>query len=327
MKPTFRRAIRCALVLCTAPLVALPAWAQAPDKGEQWEITTRIEMAGMPAAMPASTTRMCIGKNAKDEVPVPKQDNCRTTESRRTGNTLRYRMECTGKDAMVGEGEITYAGDSYTGRMHMTGKSGGDAFDMTQTFTGRKLGECTGTVQQQAKAAQAQAATQVAESCAQANDKLMWQLVFEPGALCAGQQAQFCERVSRYAQEWREPKAYAAYRQQGVGDPTEAFARCGQDFGSVAKVACARGVETRDWAFVSGGTCDADVRVVGEANCKGRAFTGMDRNLVPLCSRYATLTRGTTTAADEAARRPPTPTAQDAVTQGIGNAVRKLLPF
>ena len=112
----------------------------------------------------------------------------------------------------------------------------------------------------------------------------------------------------------------------GVGDPTEAFARCGQDFGSVAKAACARGVETRDWAFVSGGTCDADVRVVGEANCKGRAFTGMDRNLVPLCSRYATLTRGTATAAEESARRPPAPTAQDAVTQGIG-AVRKLLPF
>jgi hypothetical protein len=278
--------------------------------------------------MPASTTRMCIGKNAKDEVPVPKQDNCRTTDSRRTGNTLRYRMECTGKDALVGEGEITYAGDTYTGRMHMTGKSGGDAFDMTQTFTGRKLGECTGTVQQQAKAAQAQAATQVAESCAQANDKLMWQLVFEPGALCADHKGQFCERVTRYAQEWREPKAYAAYRQQGVGDPTEAFARCGQDFASVAKVACARGVETRDWAFVAGGTCDADVRVVGDANCKGRAFTGMDRNLVPLCSRYASLTRGTTTTAGEdAARRPAAPTAQDAVSQGIGNAVRKLLPF
>jgi len=327
MKPSFRRAVRCALLLCNAAFVTVPAWAQAQDKGEQWEITTRMEMAGMPAALPATTTRICVGKNAKDEVPVPKQDNCRTTESRRTGNTMRYRMECTGKDAMVGEGEITYAGDTYTGRMHMTGKSGGDTFDMTQNFTGRKLGECTGTVQQQAKAAQAQAATQVAESCAQAADRLTWQLVFEPGALCAGQQAQFCERVSRYAQEWREPKAYAAYRQQGVGDPTEAFARCGQDFAGVAKVACARGVETRDWAFVSSGTCDADVRVVGDANCKGRAFTGMDRNLVPLCSRYATLTRGTATAASEdAARRAPTPTAQDAVTQGIG-AVRKLLPF
>ena len=127
----------------------------------------------------------------------------------------------------------------------------------------------------------------------------------------------------------REPKAYAAYRQQGVGDPTEAFARCGQDFGSVAKVACARGVETRDWTFVSGGTCDADVRVVGEANCKGRSFTGMDRALGPLCSRYASLVRGAHQADDVAAVAPAAPRAAtpvNPVEDGI-NAVRKLLPF
>ena len=109
-----------------------------------------------------------------------------------------------------------------------------------------------------------------------------------------------------------------------MGDPTEAFARCGQDFGSVAKVACARGVETRDWAFVSGGTCDADVRVVGEANCKGRSFTGMDRGVVPLCSRYASLVRGQPAATATAA---PTPAkAPDPVQEGV-NALKKLLPF
>jgi Protein of unknown function (DUF3617) len=326
MTQTFPRAALRVLALAAAASLAPTALAQ--DKGVQWEITTKMEMAGVPMAMPATTTRLCLGPNEKEDALVPKQDNCRMTDSRRTGNTLRWRMECSGKDPMSGEGEITYAGDTYAGRMRLTGKSGGEAFDMMQTYSGRKLGECTGTVQQQAKDAQAQSNAQVAKACADAVDKLTWQLVFEPRALCADRRAAFCERVSRYGQEWREPKAYAAYRQQGIQEPGEAFSRCGQDFGAVAKAACARGVETRDWQFVSNGTCDADVRVVGETNCKGRAFTGMDRNLVPLCSRYASLTRGTATASSEdTGQRPAAPTAQDAVTQGIGNAVRKLLPF
>ena len=80
-----------------------------------------------------------------------------------------------------------------------------------------------------------------------------------------------------------------------------AFGACGQDYEAMRKGACASGVASRDWGFVGSGTCDDDVRAQGDANCKGRSFTGMDRALGPLCSRYASLVRGAHQADDVAA--------------------------
>jgi len=122
-------------------LAAAPSGAQ--EKGDQYEITVRMEMKGVPMALPPQTTKVCMAKNAKDESFVPQRGtDCKVVRSNRTGNTLSYRMECAGKDAMVAEGEITYAGDSYTGKMHMTGAAGGEPFEMNQTYSGKKIGEC-----------------------------------------------------------------------------------------------------------------------------------------------------------------------------------------
>jgi len=124
-----------------AALAAAPALAQ--DKGDQYEVTAKMEMKGMPMAMPPQTTKVCIAKNARDESFVPMKGNeCKVTNSKKTGNTLSYRFECTGKDPMVGEGEVTYATDSYSGKMHLMGSSGGQPLDMTQTYSGKKVGEC-----------------------------------------------------------------------------------------------------------------------------------------------------------------------------------------
>lgn len=143
---TIARTIRFSPVFCAlCALAAAPALAQ--DKGDQYEVTVKMEIAGMPMVMPPRTTRLCVAKNAKDEAFVPrKEGDCSVTDSRKTGSTVTYRMQCTGKDSLVGEGQITYTADGYTGRMHMTGTGGGQPFDMTQTYTGRKVGECTNPV-------------------------------------------------------------------------------------------------------------------------------------------------------------------------------------
>jgi hypothetical protein len=136
---------RVALVLAILSLACAPALAQ--EKGNEYEVTVKMEMKGMPMAMPPRTTKVCVAKNGKDEsyVPMRSGSDCRITDSKKTGNTLSYRMECTGKDAITGEGEVTYATDSYSGKMHMVGK-GENAFDMTQTYNGRKIGECANPV-------------------------------------------------------------------------------------------------------------------------------------------------------------------------------------
>ena len=128
-------------VLSLAGLFAAPVAAQ--EKGDQYEVTVKMEMKGMPMAMPPQTTRVCVSKQAKDESFVPMKGNdCKVTDSRKAGNTLSYRVVCSGADKMTGEGQITYSGDSYSGNMHMVGSAGGQPFDMNQTYTGRKVGEC-----------------------------------------------------------------------------------------------------------------------------------------------------------------------------------------
>jgi Protein of unknown function (DUF3617) len=114
------------------------------EAGELWETTLKMEMVGMPMSMPAQTHRMCLSKQAGDDKYVPRQENCKVTDTRRTGNTQHFRMVCTGNNAMTAEGDVTHAGTSYTGKMRMSGKMEGQNVEMSQTFSGKKVGDCTG---------------------------------------------------------------------------------------------------------------------------------------------------------------------------------------
>lgn len=139
-----------AVSLAALSLFALASSAQGQVKGDLWELTVKMQMTGVPMDMPARTTRTCMDKNAKDEAFVPQKSGegeCRMVDQKRTGNVWRYRMECTGKDSdsVVAEGEVAYAADrsSYDGKMRLTGSSrGGQGYEMTQTYTGRRVGDC-----------------------------------------------------------------------------------------------------------------------------------------------------------------------------------------
>ena len=140
---TFRS--RCAASVAAMLIAGLvsPTVVMAQGKDDLWEVTTKMEMPGMPMAMPGQTQRVCVGKGGKDEDYIPKRENCKVLESKRTGNKLTYKMACTGKDSMNMAGEITYGANSYDGRMQMSGKMEGQQVEMAQTFSGRRVGDCT----------------------------------------------------------------------------------------------------------------------------------------------------------------------------------------
>lgn len=324
----------CALAALAAAAAAalLPLPAGAQEKGEPWEITTKMEMAGM--SMPGQSQRVCIAKNTKDDAFVPKQDDCKVVDSRRTANKYSYTMECAGKEPSTVSGDITFGREQYDGRMKMTMKRSKDTMDMS--FAGKRLpGECVDTARQQVAAAQAQAAATSSQVCKEGLDKLMWQYFFadREAVICAGQQKEFCARVTKLAQDMREPEGYRAAR-KSHGDLGAAFSHCGQNFAATTAAACKRGVDGRSWGFVAE-SCDDDVRVLGKAHCEGVAFSSVPQGMGPVCSRYASLVRtpggtGLRTAAPAAAPAPappaPAPTTNDAVQGGV-NALKKLLPF
>jgi hypothetical protein len=118
-----------------------PLAAVAQDK-ELWEVTTKMEMPGMPMAMPAQTQRVCLPKTRKDDDLVPKTEGCRVSDVKRAGNKVTFNVACTGTDPMTGTGEITSMPASYDGRMRLKGKMGDETMEMSHTFSGKRVGDC-----------------------------------------------------------------------------------------------------------------------------------------------------------------------------------------
>ena len=126
-------------VLIAALAASLPVSAQGKD--ELWEISSKMDMPGMPMAMPAQVNRVCVGKNRKDEDLVPKQSNCRVVDSKRVGSKYTYKMECTGNEPMTMVGEMTFGTNAYDGQMRMTMTKTNDTMNMA--VSGKRVGDCT----------------------------------------------------------------------------------------------------------------------------------------------------------------------------------------
>ena len=123
------------LALAASPV----ALAQGTD--DQWEISSKMEMPGMPMAMPAQVTRVCVAKNAKDDAFIPKQGDCKVVDSKRTGNKLTYKMTCSTPEPSIVEGETQFGSSAYDGRMRMTMTSSNQSMQMT--YAGKRVGACT----------------------------------------------------------------------------------------------------------------------------------------------------------------------------------------
>jgi hypothetical protein len=290
----------------------------------------KMDMAGMPMAMPPRTSQVCKKKSAGNEALMKGDPNCRMSDVRTAGNKTSFVFTCTGEHPMTGEGEMTATGDTFDSRMHLKSTARGQEFEMTQTMTGKRVGSCTDTSQQAIAEIKAQSDNARSQACDQMMARLEPEGFIGAQAPCAASRKAYCDKVASIASTGRTPGGYRAATGQAPAQTLErAFAACGQDYAGMRRSACAAGVASRDWSFVASGSCDDDVRVAGDANCKGRSFTGMDRSIAPLCSRYASLVRGQAAGADVAAAQPaPAAATQPAnpLESGV-NAVRKLLPF
>ncbi len=129
-----------AVAVVVAPLAALGE-DPAPMQDGLWELSVQMEIPGLPFKPPASKATHCYTKQEVQEqggVPQGEKD-CKTTSVKRTGNTVRWAVTCTGKNAGTGEGEITFKGsDAYEGKMKMT--SSGST--VTSVYKGKRLGDC-----------------------------------------------------------------------------------------------------------------------------------------------------------------------------------------
>jgi hypothetical protein len=127
-------------------LLAIPFMAHAGGTPNMepglWEITSETHMQGMN--MPPSTVTQCITND--DLVPRPssqpgQQQDCEITDVKVSGDTVTWRMRCTGEGGTVeGEGSITYHGDRFEGSSTINIIDAG--MSMQTQMTGRRVGEC-----------------------------------------------------------------------------------------------------------------------------------------------------------------------------------------
>ena len=124
-------------IAASAFILSLPLAANAAAEGEWWEMTTKIEMPGMPAMPSDKPVKFCRPKG--DEAKPVKSDddkNCTITDVKNAGNTMTFNMKCTGKDAMSGTGEITSTATSFNQKIKM--RTGGET--MVMVATGKRIG-------------------------------------------------------------------------------------------------------------------------------------------------------------------------------------------
>ena len=107
----------------------------------EWEITTKMEMPGLPMNMPPTTHTQCLTK--KDLVPQSSQpgQECKITQTKLTGDTVTWTMECRGPGGdMEGTGKVTYKGNSFKGTIKMTIAQSN--MEMTMHMSGHRIGDC-----------------------------------------------------------------------------------------------------------------------------------------------------------------------------------------
>ena len=125
--------------------VSIAALAQGVRRDGRWEVKMEMEMAGLPANMPAMTSTQCItpadAQDPKKAMPPQGRggpSDCQVSDYKVDGNKVTWTMKCTGQQAMTGTGEFIYTADAYTGTMKMNmGERG-----MTMKYSGKRLGDC-----------------------------------------------------------------------------------------------------------------------------------------------------------------------------------------
>jgi len=131
------------LTVCLGLLFAAVCFAGSVDMEEgKWEITTKMEMAGMAFAMPGMTQTMCLSE--EDMIPQEgvnaQSSGCTVKSQTVSGNTVKWEVVCdTEGGKTTSTGHITYNGDSFEGAVNMDVPGAGP---MQQTMTGRRIGNC-----------------------------------------------------------------------------------------------------------------------------------------------------------------------------------------
>ena len=120
------------------------AGAYAEIREGLWEITTKVEMKGVPMQIPATTVKQCITKDKAVPKSASEDYECKTKDYKVSGDTVTYSVECWGKGGlMITEGKTTYKGNTFDGTSTTKIKAKGQPeMQMSNKISGKYIGPC-----------------------------------------------------------------------------------------------------------------------------------------------------------------------------------------
>lgn len=249
--------------------------------GEWWEVTAKMEMPGMPFAMPATTTKVCLAKGAANNPHQATQDkDCQITDVNVSGNKTSYKVRCVHNgEVMSGTGEITSTPDSYQGTMRLSGTSDGEAVNMNTTYRGKRIGPACDSSQPSPEMAAAQ--KQIQQTCETSGRSTkdlvnMADMFLAKESLCPGKSKVVCDAVRKDA--GKDADAYSALvtHDQNLHSGSIAIAKsCGLDMTATTKSICKTVNGKNHHALAP--YCPAEVKAyrvaVRKKECEGRSYT------------------------------------------------------
>ncbi|OGS99247.1 MAG: hypothetical protein A3F73_06365 [Gallionellales bacterium RIFCSPLOWO2_12_FULL_59_22] len=260
----------------------LSAACAAP--GEWWEVTAKMEMPGMPFAMPQTTTKVCIARDAVNDPRQSMQDKeCKMTDIKTSGNKTTWKMRCVRDgETMNGTGEITSTADSYHGKMHLSGKSDGEDVNMTTTYRGKRVGPACDSSQPSPEMAAAQ--KQMDQSCDTTGRKTrelidMADMFLAKNPLCPGKSKAVCEAIRK--DSGRDAEVYSALtmRERHIQPNQISVAKsCGLDMAATTKSICKTlgGKNYNSLAPHCPAEAKAHRAAARKKECEGRSFTARE---------------------------------------------------
>lgn len=322
------------LVLLPLLFVALPAFAEGPD--ELWEMSMKMEMAGMPA-MPGHTTQVCKQKGNRDPYTgqQDKNSDCKVTDVKTSGNTTTWKMACTRPEPMTGTGEMTHTGDKFNGVVRMRGKMDGENFDMTQVMSGRKVGSCKyEDPAKQVQRAQAQTQAMIDKECDKHIGELNPALIFggqgisEEMLICKHRKADYCANATKVTRQMKDEASFEAVSNEHRAW-RESLQACGTDPATVSGPVCKSAAGRKNYKFVAE-NCPTESRALALKHCAGLDYTAaMASEYREICQRHGSVL------AKEKVDKPASPSGTtepkpnatvDAVKEGA-KSLKKLLKF
>ena len=269
-----------AVSACLFSTIALSA------PGEYWEITSKMEMPGMPFAMPATTTKVCIAKGGeRDPGKTTGDKDCQASDVKTVGNKTSWKVRCDHDgEIMTGSGEQTYTANGYQGKMRFSGKSHGRDMDMSSEFNGKRIGGSCDSEEavKKAKADQQKIVGQMCDT-SEFRDTAEW-IYGSPLILLAetpcppALRTQLCEKVRKDAPA--DAKTFSALISQDQQKGMVSVAKeCKVNIAATTKAIC-KTLNGKNYNQLSA-HCPAEAKTYREVqrrkDCEGRSYTAETR--------------------------------------------------